>query len=106
MKEKYFIIPLASLIIGGVIGWSLRPSHGTPMDHAMGSMNDALIGASAEEFDKTFLEQMIVHHEGAIDMAELALERATRDEIKLMSEDIISTQSKEIDAMKKWQSEW
>lgn len=107
MKEKNtLVIALACLVIGGVIGWALKPSAGAHMDQAMGSMTDALIGASSAEFDQAFLSQMILHHEGALEMAALGLERASHEEIRLMSQDIISTQSKEIDAMKEWQSSW
>ena len=83
---------------------------GERMEMGMGSsmedMVDSLDGKTGDEFDKTFIEEMIVHHQGAIDMAQLAQENAGHDEIKSMAEDIISAQSNEIEMMRKWQQDW
>jgi uncharacterized protein (DUF305 family) len=75
-------------------------------DEMMDSMAHELVGKSGDEFDKAFLEQMIIHHEGAIEMADLAQEMAKHQEIKKMAEDIISTQTKEIEQMENWKKEW
>lgn len=56
--------------------------------------------------DAMFIEQMIPHHEDAIAMAELALTRAEHPEIKQLAEDVIDTQSAEIDQMREWYREW
>lgn len=56
--------------------------------------------------DATFIEGMIPHHEGAIEMANLALLNAKTNEVKNLSKDIISSQQKEIDEMKAWYKEW
>jgi len=56
--------------------------------------------------DKHFIEQMIPHHEDAITMAEIALEKATHQEIKNLANDINRMQSVEIDQMKVWYKEW
>jgi uncharacterized protein (DUF305 family) len=47
------------------------------------------------DIDQAFAEMMMAHHEGAITMAELALERAQHEEIKSLAEDIIEAQSRE-----------
>lgn len=70
------------------------------------SMNKQLEGLSGDAFDKAYLEMMISHHEGAIDMAKLAPTRAKHDEIKTLSEAIITAQNKEISDMKQWQTNW
>jgi len=49
---------------------------------------------------------MIMHHQGAIEMANLAKQQAKHEEIKNMANDIISAQSKEIDMMQSWQTNW
>ena len=56
--------------------------------------------------DEHFIEQMIPHHDGAIDMAKLALQKAKRPEIKTLAENIISAQSKEIEQMQNWYKSW
>ena len=76
------------------------------MGASMEDMMDSLDGKTEEEFDAAFIEAMIAHHRGAIDMAESARENAGHEEIKGMAEDIISTQSKEIEMMKNWQTQW
>lgn len=59
-----------------------------------------------EDYDRTFIASMIVHHQGAVDMAKLALTNAKRQELKAMANDIISAQSKEISDMESWQKQW
>ncbi len=50
--------------------------------------------------DKAFLEDMIMHHMGAIMMAQSVAPYAEHDEIKSLTEAIITTQSAEIDTMR------
>jgi uncharacterized protein (DUF305 family) len=59
-----------------------------------------------DDFDKAFVEEMILHHQGAIDMAKLIDTNAKHDELKQLGREIISAQSKEIDIMQAWQTEW
>lgn len=63
-------------------------------------------GAPADGMDAMFVVQMIPHHEDAIAMAELALTRAEHPEIKQLAEDVIRTQSAEIDQMREWYLDW
>ncbi len=73
---------------------------------SMADMNNQLEGLSGEKFDKAFIEMMIAHHEGAVDMAELIPARAKHNEIKALGEAIIAAQTKEIADMKQWQKDW
>jgi uncharacterized protein (DUF305 family) len=73
------------------------------------SMNDMMVslnGKTGDDFDKAFISEMIVHHQGAVDMANAAKTNAKHDEIKRMANNIINAQTKEIDQMKTWQTEW
>lgn len=74
-------------------------------DTSMGHM-----GASSTEMgtldDQQFIAMMIPHHQMAIDMAKVALERAEHPEIKQAAQDIIAAQQREIDQMTGWQHEW
>lgn len=76
------------------------------MDSMMMDMNASLKGKTGEEFDKEFIDEMIIHHQGAIDMANLALTNAEHEEIKTLSQEIITAQTKEIELMKNWQKQW
>ncbi len=59
-----------------------------------------------EQYDQAFIANMIAHHEGAVEMAKLALTNAKHQEIKDMANDIIAAQTTEINEMLAWQSEW
>jgi uncharacterized protein (DUF305 family) len=52
--------------------------------------------ADAKETDGAFITQMAPHHESAIEMAEMARERAQHPEVKDLAAAIIDTQSNEI----------
>jgi len=76
------------------------------MGNAMDDMMYGLRGLSGDAFDKAFLSKMIVHHEGAVAMAEAALKDARHSELKSMANEIISAQTREIEQMKAWQKTW
>lgn len=65
-----------------------------------------LRGLSGAAFEVAFMQEMIIHHEMAVEMAKVAQERATRAELKTMAESIIAEQGKEIDQMTAWLRDW
>ena len=72
--------------------------------HAMGGMltleqMQELAAASGPEFDRLYLEGMIQHHEGAIQMTRM-IENSSNPEVKKLAEDIIRTQTAEIEQMR------
>lgn len=79
---------------------------GSMMHNEMSNMMSGLTGKSGDDFDKAFLTEMIVHHEGAVDMANAALQNAKHAEIKTMAQAIISAQTSEIAQMKAWLKAW
>lgn len=72
----------------------------------MSTMGTMLEGLEGDEFDEAFIRMMIPHHEGAVDMAEAALESAKHAEMKQLATDIIEAQRREIDMMKGWLTTW
>ncbi|GAB3733850.1 DUF305 domain-containing protein [Nocardiopsis nanhaiensis] len=58
-----------------------------------------LEAAENEEFDTMFLEMMIEHHEGAIEMSQTQLDEGTNPEARALAEDIIDAQQSEIELM-------
>ncbi len=125
-EQKLAILTVITLIIGLSIGFYYggkdfghykkgmhkmhdgRMMHDKDMDMAdmMSDMNKALIGKTGDDFDKAFLSEMIVHHQGAVQMAELASTNAKHQEIKDLSKAIITAQNKEITDMKSWLAKW
>ncbi len=75
-------------------------------DMTMDEMVMMLDGKTGDEFDIAFTEGMIVHHQGAIDMAKAAQTSAKHAEVKTLAAEIIAAQQKEIDMMKGWLAEW
>jgi uncharacterized protein (DUF305 family) len=82
--------------------------HMMPMSDQMRNsmMMSGDLGAADDQFDLRFLNAMIPHHQGAIDMANQAIEKSNRSEIKQLSQDILSSQQKEIDQMTQWRKDW
>ena len=56
--------------------------------------------------DARFIVMMIPHHEGAIAMVELALQRSKRPEIRALAEKIRTSQSQENSRMRQWYRQW
>ena len=95
--------------VGGTIGTMALVDNNAAKDHStmsMAVMNTELENKTGDDFDKAFIEMMIEHHQGAVDMAILAKTRAKHDEIKTLSQDIISAQTNEISQMQQWQMDW
>jgi uncharacterized protein (DUF305 family) len=68
------------------------------MEHMMRAMHAA--GASGNP-DRDFLAMMIPHHEGAVEMARLVLIHGRDPATRRLAEDIIASQTVEIEAMKR-----
>ena len=58
-----------------------------------------LTGATGAEFDRMFLEMMIVHHQGAVRMAETELADGANPDAKALAESIKTSQTAEIATM-------
>ncbi len=85
--------------------WGVTYDPDSGMDHGSGdgmmSESDmtALEDASGADASRLFLEQMIMHHEGAVDMARTALQDASNPEVLELAEQVIDDQTSEIGEM-------
>ncbi|MGH3689444.1 MAG: DUF305 domain-containing protein [Microbacterium sp.] len=74
------------------------------MDHGDGMMSEddlaALQAADGPEASRLFLEQMIVHHEGAVEMAQAQVDDGSNPDAVELAQKIIDDQSDEIQEMK------
>ena len=75
------------------------------MSMSMTDMSKMLEGKTGDALDRAFLEGMIPHHQGAVDMAKY-LVNAKHPELQKMGQDIIKAQTTEIEQMKKWMKDW
>ena len=114
----------AAVLIVGVGGYTLGASRapsatatpamsdmvGMPgmssMPDAMSQMTDALSGKTGDAFDRAFIDEMILHHQGAVAMARMALANASHPELKQMATAIIDAQTREIGQMQTWRQAW
>ena len=60
----------------------------------------------AEPFDLAFIDAMIPHQQGAIDMATAAGEKAQQPETRALASIIVSDESKEMDQLRTWRDAW
>jgi uncharacterized protein (DUF305 family) len=106
------LIPVMALIIGAFGGYTYGVNSGPAMDEhsmmhsSMEGMMAGVEGKSGAELEEAFLKEMIVHHEGAVDMAKVLGQGGVRPELATFGAAIIDVQSKEIDMMKGWLKEW
>jgi uncharacterized protein (DUF305 family) len=61
---------------------------------------------SAASLDQQYIDMMVPHHESAVAMAELAMERSQRSELQEFAAEIIAVQSTEIAQLRTWRMEW
>jgi uncharacterized protein (DUF305 family) len=78
------------------------------MDHS--SMNHSEMksdpNAASAPYDLQFIDTMIAHHNGAVEMAKTVDSRTERAELKAFARKIIADQNKEIEQMKTWREKW
>lgn len=73
---------------------------------ACGGSDDGDTSAGHNDADVMFAQQMIPHHQQAVEMAELAESRAESQEVKDLAADIEAAQGPEIETMTGWLEEW
>lgn len=97
--------PEIELMQSWLDAWGMSESGGLGgMDHGDGMMSDedmsALESATGSEAARLFLEQMIQHHEGAIEMADAQLEDGINPDALALAQVIVEAQTAEIATMK------
>lgn len=75
-----------------------KGSLGVP-EHAMGMNDDPAELRTAQPFDESFLQMMVPHHEGAIELARAELVKGQDPELKALAQQIIDAQEREISEM-------
>jgi uncharacterized protein (DUF305 family) len=93
--------PEIALMTGWLTQWGAAPMAG--MTGMPGMMSDADMAGLEKEtgaaFDKQWLQMMIGHHQGAIDMANTELKQGTSADAKQLAQKIITGQQAEITTM-------
>lgn len=89
-RSLQLLVPVAAVLV-----LACAPS-GTPSPSA----------AQPAEIDRAFIDMMVPHHQSAIEMAGVALERSQRPEVRNLAEQIISAQEAEVAQLREWRTEW
>lgn len=110
-KVKAAQAPEIARMTGWLTGWG-APVPDTAGDSGMSGMDDQAGGmmsgqemtdlgkATGSGFDRMWLQSMIRHHEGAVDMARTQLAKGINPDAKKLAQSIIDSQSAEIAEMK------
>lgn len=96
--QRIFAEPLPA---GGMVHGDLGLS-----EEEMGMPMDMRELESAREFDRSFIDMMIRHHQAAIRMARAEIERGDDTGVKRLAAAIVAAQSREIERMNSWRRSW
>jgi uncharacterized protein (DUF305 family) len=65
-------------------------------------MHHAMMGDMTGDPDRDFVEGMIPHHQGAIEMARVVIEHGDDAELKKLAGEIIAAQEREVAFLEDW----
>jgi uncharacterized protein (DUF305 family) len=80
-----------------------KPGGPSPMHMSEDDMKRMRAG---KPFDRIFIDMMIPHHQDAIRMARTTLEKGKDPDVRGLAERVIAAQSKEIEDMNEWRTQW
>ena len=83
----------------------MRNNNSTHMG-MMGNASDITRLQEAQDFDRSFVEEMIPHHQMAVMMATMLKNSTSRPEMIELAQNIIDAQTKEINNMRDWYKTW
>lgn len=95
-KIKPLLAALAALLAAGIL---------TVVASGCGDNTTTSSSVSGNAADAAFVNDMVPHHQGAIDMAEIAQTKGQHPQIKALATGIIAAQKSEIAIMKKLQND-
>ena len=103
MKNKFLIYSLIGILSSGAVaGLGLSGSIQAQSSPALENSQQS----KSAQVDQHFIEMMIPHHQNAIAMADIALTRSQRPEVKKIAEAIKKDQTREIEEMRTWYKQW
>ncbi|AFY74397.1 hypothetical protein Syn7502_02412 [Synechococcus sp. PCC 7502] len=101
----YLFLTITVTAIIGTSVWQSSAQMNKMMNHNMDEMSMEL-GAADANLDLRFIDAMIPHHQGAVQMAKEALKKSKRPEIQKLATAIIKAQQEEIAQLQKWRKLW
>lgn len=115
-KNKYGLIVIATIavvVIAGVAIYAINKNNNAtsentsnPQQTSTTEAMDKYATLKGDDFDETYIAEMLAHHEGAISMSEMVGASTDRKELLDLSQTIMQTQSQELIKMQTWQADW
>jgi uncharacterized protein (DUF305 family) len=105
--KRAILALLGVFLLAGCGAHSIQELQGGHTGH--GAASGAAVGAIGADFnpaDVMFLQMMAPHNNQGVELARLAADRATRQEVKTLAAAIAATQETEAASMSAWLSEW
>ena len=99
-------LPLLALAVLSLFAAAACSSNDDPSTVEAGQEQEAEQGAEFNDADVAFAQQMIPHHQQAVEMAQLAADRAERQEIKDLAARVEAAQAPEIATLEGWLGDW
>jgi len=96
----------SSMMSGGTMGPGMMSGGTISGMMGNGMMGSVVRGDPSQPFDQRFLNQMIVHHEGAVMSAQMMVADSARPELRDLAQRIITAQQREIAQMQQWRNDW
>src|SRR5665647_2182857 len=94
-------------LAAGLTACSTEPEPASTADDTPAAEETTTADPTAHnDADTEFAQMMTIHHEGAIEMAELAAAQATTPEVRALGERIVAAQGPEIELMTGWLEAW
>lgn len=93
---------LATTLCGAAYADTADSMKAEYQDAAHGMSADMNMNATSDNPDVRFVQGMLPHHQGAVDMARTELKYGKDPEIRALAENIIKAQDAEIAQMKAW----
>ena len=94
------------MMSGGMMSGGMMSGGMTSGMMGNGMMGSATVADPNRPFDERFLEQMIMHHQGAVMSAQMMIADSTRPELRDLAQRIITGQQREIAQMQQWRNDW
>lgn len=105
MKPSIYISAISVLLLV-LINVGIPRANAQEEKSGSDPMTESLQRFTGKEFEAGFLNQMIQHHRGAIDMAKMVSSHTKRPELNEFANKIVSMQGKEIGELTQWLKEW
>jgi len=100
VSRSRFLLPAVLLLTSAAQAAGIPSDFAEAMDAAMDRMMADMHVAPTGDTDRDFVNMMIPHHQGAIDMAVAELRYGTDPNLKRIAQEIIVDQQQEIAAMR------